>query len=203
MLAVVAGAVGVVYKTVLYDLEDYVDSLWSGRPEWARPAVGGVVLGALLLALPEMYGVGDPVMEFVIGGHVVLGLIVLLLVGKVIATSLTLAIGGSGGVFGPALFIGAMTVTGMAFGSVIHAVFGGAVGQPAMYAVVAMGGVFAGAAQAPLTAIACGVEMTGNLGLMLPLMLACVIAARVSKQCSYGSVYTAPLLRRGVDFERK
>ncbi len=200
VLAIAAGLIGLGFKIVLYGMEDYVDDLWKGRPEWARPAVGGFVLGLVLLALPQMYGVGYPVMDSVIGGHVVLGLILLLLVGKIIATSLTLSIGGSGGVFAPSLFIGAMA--GMAFGTVAHNVFGPAVGPPALYALVAMGGVFAAAAQAPLTAIASVVEMTGNFGLTLPIMLASGIAAAVSKQLSYGSVYTTKLLRRGIDIER-
>ena len=172
----------------------------AAAPEWARPAVGGVLLGLLLLALPQMYGVGYPVMDSVIAGHVVVGLILLFLVGKVVAASLTLSIGGSGGVFAPSLFIGAMA--GMAFGVAVHHIFGPAVGPPALYAVVAMGGVFAGAAQAPLTAIASVVEMTGNFTLTLPIMLASGIAAAVSKHLSYGSVYTTKLLRRGIDIER-
>jgi CIC family chloride channel protein len=103
-------------------------------------------------------------------------------------------------VFAPSLFIG--TMAGMAFGIGAHHVFGPAVGPPALYAVVAMGGVFAGAAQAPLTAIASVVEMTGNFTLTLPVMLASGIAAALSKQLSYGSVYTTKLLRRGIDIER-
>jgi CIC family chloride channel protein len=196
----VAGLVGLAFKTVLYRMEDRADVLWQGRREWARPAVGGVVLGLLLLALPQMYGVGYPVMDSVIAGHVVVGLILLFLVGKIVAASLTLSIGGSGGVFAPSLFIG--TMAGMAFGVAAHHVFGPAVGPPALYAVVAMGGVFSGAAQAPLTAIASVVEMTGNFTLTLPIMLASGIAAALSKQLSYGSVYTTKLLRRGIDIER-
>jgi CIC family chloride channel protein len=200
VLAVAAGLIGIGFKTFLYWLEDFVDELWKGRPEWARPAVGGVALGALLLAVPQMYGVGYPVMNNVISGHVVIGLILLFLVSKVLATSLTLAIGGSGGVFAPSLFIGAMA--GMAFGTLVHHLFGSAVGPPALYAVIAMGGVFAAAAQAPLTAIASVAEMTGNFTLTLPIMLTCGIAAAVSRYVSYGSVYTAKLLRRGIDIER-
>ncbi|MGI8714559.1 MAG: chloride channel protein [Solirubrobacteraceae bacterium] len=200
VLAVAAGLIGVGFKTFLYWLEDYVDELWKGRPEWARPAVGGVALGALLLAVPQMYGVGYPVMNSVIGGHVVVGLIILFLLSKVLATSLTLAIGGSGGVFAPSLFVGAMA--GMAFGTLADHLFGPAVGPPALYAVVAMGGVFAAAAQAPLTAIASVVEMTGNFTITLPIMLTCGIAAGVSKHISSASVYTTKLLRRGIDIER-
>jgi chloride channel protein, CIC family len=200
VLAVAAGLIGVGFKTFLYWLEDFVDELWKGRPEWARPAVGGIALGVLLLAVPQMYGVGYPVMNNVIDGHVVVGLILLFLVSKVLATSLTLSIGGSGGVFAPSLFIGAMA--GMAFGTLFHGLFGSAVGPPALYAVVAMGGVFAAAAQAPLTAIASVAEMTANFGITLPIMLTCGIAAAVSKTISYGSVYTTKLLRRGIDIER-
>ena len=71
-----------------------------------------------------------------------------------------------------------------------------------MYAVIAMGGVFAGATQAPLTAIASVLEMTGNFTLTLPVMLACGIAAATSKQLTYGSIYTTKLLRRRIDIEQ-
>lgn len=66
-------------------------------PEWLRPAVGGLLLGGLLLVLPQMYGVGYPVLENAIEGRYAIGLLLLLLVGKVVATSLTIGIGGSGG----------------------------------------------------------------------------------------------------------
>jgi chloride channel protein, CIC family len=200
VLGLAAGLVGVGFKTFLYWLEDLGDSLWRGRPEWARPAVGGVGLGALLLAVPQMYGVGYPVMDRAIAGHIVLSLLIAFMLCKVLATSLTLSIGGSGGVFAPSLFTGAMG--GMAFGIGAHDLFGPTAGSAAMYAVVAMGAVFAAAAQAPLTAIASVVEMTGNYGLTLPIMLGSGIAAAVSKQVTYGSIYTTKLLRRGIDIER-
>ena len=200
VLALGAGLIGVGFKTFLYWLEDVADEVWKGRPEWARPAVGGVALGLVLLALPQMYGVGYPVMGKALAGQYALWFIAVLMLGKILASSLTLSIGGSGGVFAPSLFIGAMA--GMAFGTVAHHLFGPTIGPPALYAVVAMGGVFAAAAQAPLTAIASVAEMTGNFTLTLPIMLACGIAAAVSKQLTYGSIYTTKLLRRGIDIER-
>ena len=200
LLGICSGLVGFCFKTAVYKLEDTVDRLWRGRPEWARPAVGGVALGGLLLALPQMYGVGYPVMDKAIDGDYVLWFLALLMVGKVAATSLTLSIGGSGGVFAPSLFTGAMA--GMAFGSVAHHLFGSVVSSPAVFAVVAMGAVFGAAAQAPLTAMASVAEMTGNFTLILPVMLATSIAAGVAKQLSYGSIYTTKLLRRGIDIER-
>jgi CIC family chloride channel protein len=200
VLGLGAGLVGYGFKTVLYKLEDVTDAVWKGRPEWARPAVGGLALGGLLLALPQMYGVGYPVMDKAISGHTVLWLLVILMLGKVLATSLTLSIGGSGGVFAPSLFTGAMG--GMAFGVIVQHLFGPIVSSPAIFGVVAMGGVFGAAAQAPLTAIASVVEMTGNFTLILPVMLAVGIATALSKRLSYGSIYTEKLLRRGIDIER-
>ena len=166
LLGLGAGLVGYGFKTVVYKLEDLADTLWKGRPEWARPAVGGLALGALLLALPQMYGVGYPVMNTAVSGHTVLWLLVILMLGKVLATSLTLSIGGSGGIFAPSLFIGAMG--GMAFGAVVQHLFGPIVSSPAIFGVVAMGAAFGAATQAPLTAIASVVEMTGNFTLILP-----------------------------------
>jgi CIC family chloride channel protein len=151
----------------------------------------------LLLALPQMYGVGYPVMDRVFAGHYVLWFVVILLVGKILAASLTLWIGGSGGVFAPSLFIGA--AVGTAFGIIANHLFGPAIGPPALYGVVAMGGVFAAAAQAPLTSIASVVEMTGNFTLTLPVMLAC---GQLAKRITYTSIYTTKLLRRGIDIER-
>ena len=136
-----------------------------------------------------MYGVGYPVMDKAISGQTVLWLLVVLMVGKVLATSLTLSIGGSGGIFAPSLFTGAMG--GMAFGVIVQHLFGPIVSSPAIFGVVAMGAVFGAAAQAPLTAIASVVEMTGNFTLILPVMLAVGIATALSKRLSYGSIYTA------------
>jgi len=200
LLGLIAGLVGVAFQKSIYKGEDATNAVWGERSQWLRPVAGGIPLGLLLLALPQMYGVGYPVMDRVFAGDYVLWFIVVLLVGKILATSLTLWIGGSGGVFAPSLFIGA--ATGTAFGLTVHHLFGGAVGPPALYGVVGMGGVFAGAAQAPLTAIASVAEMTGNFTLTLPIMLVCGIAAQLARRITHGSIYTTKLLRRGIDIER-
>ena len=200
LLGIVAGLIGVVFQKVLYRGQDAVDGFWGARPQWLRPVLGGLLLGLVLLALPEMYGVGYPVMDRVLASQYLWWFVILLLVGKIFATSLTMWIGGSGGVFAPSLFIGA--AAGMAFGTMAHHLFGAPVGPPVLYGVVAMGGVFAAAAQAPLTAIASVAEMTGNFTLTLPIMLACGIAAQLARRITYGSIYTTKLLRRGIDIER-
>ena len=199
-LAVIAALVGLGFKAVLYRTEDLCDRVWKDRPEWARPAVGGVALGLLLLALPQMYGVGYPVMYKAVAGGYVLWFLIVLAAGKMIAASLTIGIGGSGGVFAPSLFIGA--TSGMAFGEIADHLLGPGAGQPALYAAVAMGAVFAAAARAPLTSLASVVEMTGDFALTLPVMLAVAIATAFSRALSYGTIYTTKLLRRGTDIDR-
>ena len=200
VLAVVAALIGLLFKTVVYKMEDLWDIAWKNRPEWARPAVGGIALGLILLALPQMYGVGYPVMDKAIAGNYVLWFLIVLAAGKIIACSMTLGIGGSGGVFAPSLFIG--VTSGMAFGEIAGHLFGPAAGQPALYAVVAMGAVFTSAARAPLTSLASVIELTGDFTLTLPVMLAVAIATIVSRMLSYGTIYTTKLLRRGIDVDR-
>ena len=199
-LAVVAALMGLAFAKVLYKVEDLCDALWKGRPEWARPAVGGIALGLLLLALPQMYGVGYPVMYKTAAGEYALWFLVILAFGKILATSLSIGIGGSGGIFAPSLFIG--VTSGYAYGDIVHHIFGAGAGQPALYAVVAMGAVFTSAARAPLTSLASVVEMTGDFALTLPVMLAVAIASTVSRALSYGTIYTTKLLRRGTDIDQ-
>ena len=200
LLAVVAGLIGLAFKTVLYKIEDVCDRVWGHRREWARPVAGGLLLGLLLLAIPQLYGVGYPVMYKAVAGSYVLWFLLLLAAGKMLATSLTIGIGGSGGVFAPSLFIGA--TSGMAFGEIARHLLGPAAGDPALYAAVAMGAVFAAAARAPLTSLASVVEMTGDFALTLPVMLAVAIATATSRVLSYGTIYTTKLLRRGTDIDR-
>ena len=200
LLAVIAALLGLAFKTILYRTEDLCDRVWKDRPEWARPAAGGIALGLLLLALPQMYGVGYPVMYKAVAGSYALWFLIVLAAGKMIASSLTIGIGGSGGVFAPSLFIGA--TSGMAFGEIAGHLLGPGAGQPALYAAVAMGAVFAAAARAPLTSLASVVEMTGDYTLTLPVMLAVAIATAISRALSYGTIYTTKLLRRGIDIDR-
>jgi chloride channel protein, CIC family len=200
ILAVIAALIGVAFKNALYKVEDLCDAVWKNRPEWARPAVGGIALGLVLLVLPQMYGVGYPVMDKAVAGNYGLWFLVVLAAGKILACSLTLGIGGSGGVFAPSLFVG--VTSGMAFGEIAGHVLGPGAGQPALYALVAMGAVFASAARAPLTSVASVVEMTGDYTLTLPVMLAVAIATAASRALSYGTIYTTKLLRRGYDVDR-
>ncbi|WP_414637567.1 chloride channel protein [Amycolatopsis sp.] len=200
VLGVVVGGCGVLFTRVLYWIEDVCDWVWHG-PEWLRPAVGGVLLGGLLLVLPEMYGVGYPVLQHAVEGKYVLGFLLLLLIGKIVATSLTIGIGGSGGVFAPSLFIGAMG--GTAFGIAVHAWLPGLTASPGVYGLIGMGAAFAGAARAPITAVIILFELTGQYTIILPMLTAIVVATLTSKALLRGdTIYTLKLRRRGVDLER-
>ncbi|MHB8450873.1 MAG: chloride channel protein, partial [Mycobacteriales bacterium] len=123
-----------------------------------------------------------------------------LLAGKLLAVSLTIAIGGSGGVFAPSLFMGAML--GTAFGDLAHGLFPGVAGPAGAYGLIGMGAVFAGAARAPITAVLIIFELTGDYTVVLPLMVAIVLAAGVSHLISADSIYTLKLRRRGIDIMR-
>ncbi len=199
-LGVLATGVGLGFVRVLYTGEDVSDRLWSRRPDWLRPAAGGVLLGALLLAVPEMYGVGYPVLQLAVAGHYVILALLGLLLAKILATSLTMWIGGSGGVFAPSLFMGAML--GSAYGAVAHQVIPGLAVAAGAYGLVGMGAVFAASARAPITAVLIIFELTGDYHIILPLMIAIIVATALSNALTRDTIYTLKLRRRGIDIDK-
>jgi CIC family chloride channel protein len=182
-LGAVTGLVGLAFASTAGWLKRAWDAVWRW-PEWLRPVVGGVVLGPLLLVLPELYGVGFPVVGNAVAGRYLPAFLLLLLVGKIVATSLTAAIGGAGGMFGPVLFIGA--AAGAAFGELFDSWLPGVATTPAVFAVLGIAGVFAAAARAPVTAVVLGVELTGEYAL-LPALLVVTAAATVTARARPGT----------------
>ena len=166
-------------------MEDLWDVVWKSRPEWARPAVGGIALGLVLLALPQMYGVGYPVMYKAVAGDYVLWFLLVLAVGKILACSLTLGIGGSGGVFAPSLFVG--VTSGMAFGEIVDHVFGPGAGPAGPVRGRRDGRGVRLRRPGAADSVASVVEMTGDFTLTLPVMLAVAIATATSRALSYGT----------------
>jgi CIC family chloride channel protein len=147
-----------------------------------------------------MYGVGYPVMEGGIRGDYALWFLLVLMLGKMLATSLPIGIGGSGGIFAPSLFIGAML--GTAYGDLVHHVLPDLTAPAGAYGLVGMGAVFAGAARAPITAIIIIFELTGDYRIIQPLMCAVVLATGLSAFLSCATIYTLKLWRRGIDIMR-
>jgi chloride channel protein, CIC family len=199
-LGVLATGVGLGFVRVLYAGEDTADRLWKSRPDWLRPAAGGVLLGLLLLAVPEMYGVGYPILQLAVAGHYVILALLGLLAAKILATSLTMWIGGSGGVFAPSLFMGAML--GSAYGAIAHDLLPGIALAAGAYGLVGMGAVFAASARAPITAVLIIFELTGDYRIILPLMVAVVVATTLSNALTRDTIYTLKLRRRGIDIDK-
>ena len=198
MLGIIAAPVGVGFVKMLYWMEDWFDG-WS-FPEYLKASVGGLGVGALALYVPQILGVGYGTIEKVLHSEMAFTTMVILLAGKIVATSLTLASGGSGGVFAPSLFMGAML--GGGFGSLANLWFPNMTAQSGAYALVGLAAVFAAAARAPISAIIILFEMTGDYRIILPLMLSTVIAMVLAGFLEPESIYTLKLSRRGIRVER-
>ncbi len=218
LLGVVGAVIGVLFIRVLYFTEDVFDN-WQ-FPAWLKPAVGALLLGIMgflypqILGLgfvptdelrlgvplhenlPHVFGSGFPVIEDALLGNLSLTLMVVLILLKLAATALTLGAGNSGGVFAPALFMGAMT--GGTFGWVVHRLFPAVAAGAGSYATVGMAAVFAAAARAPLTAIMIVFELTDDYRILLPLMAAVVVAVVIAERMEPESIYTLKLVRRGI-----
>ncbi len=195
-LGLLAAFVGILFTRSLYWLEDLFDGL--PIPEPVKPAIGATLVGVLaLLGIPQVMGVGYETITQVLEGELAIKLVLLLIVGKLLATGLTLGSGGSGGVFAPSLFIGSMV--GGAYGHFAHWLAPEIVTSPGGYALVGMAAVFAATAHAPVTAILILFELTGDYHIILPLMTSTVVATLISSKLFRESVYTVKLKRRGID----
>jgi CIC family chloride channel protein len=214
LLGVLAAFVGVGFTRILYLVEDLFDA-WKGFPEYLKTPIGGALLGVggLLFYRANLnqgwgvpgnpvafYGVGYETMEWALLGQGTVLLLLTLTGIKILATSLTIGSGGSGGVFAPSLFIGSMF--GGAFGNLVHSAFPAITSAPGAFALVGMAGVFSGAARAPITSVIILFEMTDDYRIILPLMLATVISTILAEYLSPDSIYTLKLARRGVRLER-
>ncbi|MBG0776773.1 MAG: chloride channel protein [Desulfovibrionaceae bacterium] len=196
-LGLVTGLVAIAFTTLLYKGEDLFDAL--PIHETIKPAIGGALLGLMLLKLPHVFGVGYGAINLSLTNQIGPMLLLALVGAKILATAVTIGSGGSGGVFAPSLFIGAMT--GGIFGWCAGQLFPGLVASPGAYALVAMGGLVAGTTHAPITAILIIFELTGSYHIILPLMITCILSTLIASTLKRGSIYTIKLLRRGVDIE--
>jgi CIC family chloride channel protein len=196
ILGLLAGLVGVAFSTVLYKTEDIFQAL--RLPEIVKPIIGGLAVGFIALRFPQVLGVGYETIDLALAGKMAGALFLTLVLLKLAATCITLSAGGSGGIFAPSLFLGAMT--GGFVGTVVHQAFPFLTAGAGAYATVGMGAVVAAATHAPLTAMIIIFEMTGDYEIIPPLMISCVIATVLSIRVKRSSIYTEKLLRRGIDF---
>ncbi len=166
-------------------------------PEYLKPAIGGLAVGVIGRWFPQILGIGYDATEAALTGWIALATMAALVLAKMVGTSLSLGSGGSGGVFAPSLFIGAML--GGVFGRAVNAAWPEVTAPSGAYGLVGMGALFAGVAHAPMTAIIILFEMTGDYRIIGPLMVACVVSALLSEHLGRDSIYTRKLRRRGVD----
>ena len=179
-LGVVCALFGVVYVKTFYGMRDLFRKL--PLEDWQKPAVGGLALGVLAMFVPQVLGSGYGWVQAALYGKMALWVMLVVALAKVVATSLTISSGGSGGVFAPSLVIGAML--GGAFGATAEILFPLLTQDPRAYVLVGMAGFFAGVANAPIATLIMVSELTGNYGLLAPLMLVCVIAMLVRRKNS-------------------
>jgi chloride channel protein, CIC family len=194
-LGLFAGLVAVFFIITLYKAEDLFDNI--PIPQWLKPALGGLLLGLILIKFPEVFGVGYGAINEAPFDRLPELFLISLVFLKIAATSITLGTGGSGGIFAPSLFIGAMA--GGFFGTVVNQLFPTLTASPAAYALVGMGAVVAGTTHAPITAIIIIFELSGNYKIILPMMITCILSTMLASSLKKGSIYTIKLLRRGVD----
>ncbi len=194
VLGLIAAGVGVSFSALLYKVEDIFEDLKV--PAMVKPLIGGLIIGSIALGFPHILGVGYETIDLALAGNMSWYLLLTLIFVKLAATSVTLGSGGSGGIFAPSLFLGAMT--GGFWGSVVHQLWPSITAGPGAYAMVGMGAVVAAATHAPLTAMIIIFEMTGDYQIVPPLMAGCVIASILSTRLERTSIYTRKLTRRGV-----
>lgn len=196
LLGIAAGLVAIGFVRLLYRLEHLFDE-WRFPAYW-KPAVGGILVGIIGFFLPQIFGTSFGAMGDTLNGRLPFLLMAVLVLGKMGGTSLTLGSGGSGGDLAPLLFIGA--VLGGAYGHIVHALLPGATAPVGAFALIGMGAVFGGAAQAPITAIMLIFEMTGDYLVILPVMVSTVISTLIYNMWNTESIYTLKVVSQGIRF---
>ncbi|HEY8321642.1 MAG TPA: chloride channel protein [Candidatus Baltobacteraceae bacterium] len=198
VLGVIAAVWAAGFVKLLYFFEDRFDA--SKIDPLVKAALGFGAVGVIGIWFPQVFGVGYSSMDAILASHVPGWHSFALAILKPLATSLTLGGGGSGGVFAPSLFTGAMV--GNSFGAAVHAMFPSWTASAAAYGLVGMAAVFAAASEAPITAIMIVFEMSDDYTIILPLMVCTVIATILGRRLLGYTVYELKLVRRGIDWAR-
>lgn len=195
LMGIIIGIVAVIHIKIFYHVRDRCQDI-DINP-YLKPIMGAAVVGVIGIFFPQIMGDGYFYIEKVLHGDGVLWVMMALVLLKIAATAITLGTGGAGGVFAPALFIGAMI--GGAFGGICHMLFPELVAGPGAYAAVGIGAFLGATTHSPLTAIFLLFEMTGNYQIIIPVMLASIIGTVVAKHLEHDSIDTVDFSREGID----
>ena len=198
LLGGAAAIVGVLFTTCL----DRIEAAFANWifPDYLKPALGGLIVGSIGLFLPQVFGLGYDTIGAAVAGRLPLTLLLALIVAKLVATSITVGSGASGGVIGPSLYLGA--VTGGAVGTLFHAFLPQWTAPSGAYAVMGMAAVFSATAHAPMTAIFTLFELTNDYNMILPLMICCVASTYLAYRITPHTIYSVGLIRRGIDVHK-
>ena len=197
LLGLTCGFIAGIFVRTIFWAEDSASNLqaYIKLPRYLRPAVAGLGLGIIAIWFPHIIGVGYETTSRALAGDIVLGTAVLYAVVKVVAVSLTFAGRMGGGVFSPALMLGALT--GIAFGHIATPIFPEVSGNLSLYALAGMGAVAAAVLGAPISTTLIAFELTGIWQVGLAVILAVSISATLANRFVYGSFFLMQLVRQG------
>ena len=197
LLGILVGILAAGFIHLHYKIKDFIDAI--KLPRLSKPIFGGLAVGLIGIGVPQVFGNGYDFVERVLFGGHTWYLLLLLVLAKMVATSITLGSGLPGGLFAPCLFVGA--VAGGAYGQILQMIFPAAGLSPGSYALVGMGAFLAAATHAPMTAIFLLFELTDSYQVIVPIMLACVIGTSFARYLKKDSLETEELSRLGIDLE--
>jgi chloride channel protein, CIC family len=194
-LGIVGGALSLVFCKGLLFVRQLFQRL-PARTRIVQPAIGGLIIGGILLYSPAIMGVGYEYVDQALNGGLLLRTMAILCLLKLGATIVSYASGNAGGIFAPSLYIGAMA--GGAAGSIVHRFAPIATADAGAYALVGMGTLFAGIIRAPMTSVFMIFEITQDYQILVPLMVANLLSFVISRRFQPVPVYHALLHQDGV-----
>jgi chloride channel protein, CIC family len=195
VLGVAGGLVSVAFTKLLLGMRERFLRL-PQKTLWFQPVAGGLLVGVLGWFVPQVLGVGYEYVGYALNGNMALKLMALLVVLKLLTVTTSYASGNAGGIFGPALFIGAML--GGTVGTLAHRLFPAYTATPGAYALVGMGAAFAGIVRAPMTSVLMIFEMTQDYAVIVPLMISNLVSLFISSRLQKQPIYEGLAIQDGI-----
>ena len=196
-LGILSGAVAIIFMRSAMFAEDKMQKIPG--PQWTKPAIGGLMIGFLAIAFPQILGVGYDATDMALKLQLSLALLITLVVMKIAATAICVGSGFGGGVFTPSLMIGAML--GGAYGIIATSIFPDFSSGPGAYTIVGMGAVAAAVLGAPISTTLIVFELTDDYPLTIAVMVAVVISTVIAQQFQGKSFFGWQLERMGLDLK--